>query len=60
MNVAIAAEVTTGARLKLYSYLDELGESVLYSDNDAVIYVHKVDPLPKVKTGFCFGISLMN
>ena len=30
VNVAVAAYVTTQARLKLYEYLRELGESVLY------------------------------
>jgi hypothetical protein len=29
VNVAVAAYVTTGAGLKLYSYLEELGESIL-------------------------------
>ena len=32
VNVAVAAYVTTQARLKLYEYLRELGESVLYCD----------------------------
>jgi len=48
--VAVAAYVTTKARLKLYEYLSELGESVLYCDTDSVIFVHKVDVPPKVKT----------
>jgi len=29
VNVVFAAYVTTGAQLKLYSYLEELGESIL-------------------------------
>jgi hypothetical protein len=29
VNVAVAVYVTTGAGLKLYSYLEELGESIL-------------------------------
>jgi hypothetical protein len=32
VNVAVAAYVTTRAQLKLYEYLTELGESVLYCD----------------------------
>ncbi|KAJ8912221.1 hypothetical protein NQ315_009045 [Exocentrus adspersus] len=34
VNVAIAAYVTTQARLKLYSYLEQLGDRVLYYDTD--------------------------
>jgi len=30
VNLAVAAYVTTQARLKLYEYLRELGKSVLY------------------------------
>jgi hypothetical protein len=37
INVAIAAYVTTGARLKLYSHLESLGEAVLYCDTDSVL-----------------------
>jgi len=37
VNLAVAAYVTTQARLKLYEYLSELGESVLYCDTDSVI-----------------------
>jgi len=32
VNVAVAAYVTTQARLKLYGYLSKLGMSVLYCD----------------------------
>jgi hypothetical protein len=38
-NPVIAAYVTAQARLKLYSYLEQLGERVLYFDTDSVIYV---------------------
>ncbi|KAJ8962385.1 hypothetical protein NQ318_018369 [Aromia moschata] len=41
VNVVIAAYVTTQARLKLYSYLERLGDRVLYYDTDSVIYVSK-------------------
>jgi hypothetical protein len=39
VNVAVAAYVTTHARLKLYGYLRKLGRFVLYCDTDSVIYV---------------------
>jgi len=39
VNVAVAAYVTTQARLKIYEYLREMGESVLYCDTDSVIYI---------------------
>ncbi|KAJ8962079.1 hypothetical protein NQ318_018029 [Aromia moschata] len=39
VNVVIAAYVTTQARLKLYSYLELLGDRVLYYDTDSVIYI---------------------
>ncbi|KAG5862287.1 hypothetical protein JTB14_015426 [Gonioctena quinquepunctata] len=39
VNVVIAAFVTAQARLKLYSYLEQLEERVLYYDTDSVIYV---------------------
>ena len=37
-NVFIAAFTTCWARLKLYSYLQDLGDRVLYYDTDSVIY----------------------
>jgi hypothetical protein len=55
VNVAVAAYATTQARLKLYEYLNELGESVLYCDTDSVIYVHKVGMTQKMKTGDYLG-----
>jgi hypothetical protein len=39
VNVAVAAYVTTQARLKLYDYLNKLGKSVLYCDTDSVVFV---------------------
>ena len=38
VNIFVAAFTTCWARLKLYSYLDILGERVLYYDTDSVIY----------------------
>ena len=55
VNVAVAAYVTTQARLKLYGYLSELGKSVLYCDTDSVIYVQKVGEPPKVTIGDYLG-----
>jgi hypothetical protein len=36
-NVAVAAYFTTQARVKLYEYLNRLGQSVLYCDTDSVV-----------------------
>jgi hypothetical protein len=55
VNVAVAAYITTQARMKLYEYLRELGESALYRDTDSVIYIQKVDEAPKVETGDYLG-----
>ena len=38
-NPVVAAYVTAQARLKLYSYLEQLGTRVLYFDTDSVIYI---------------------
>ena len=55
VNVAVAAYATTQAWLKLYEYLNELRESVLYCDTDSVVYVLKDNDPPKVKTGDYLG-----
>ena len=55
VNVAVAAYVTTQARLKLYEYLSKLGNSVLCCDTDSVIYIQNVDEPPKVETGYYLG-----
>ncbi len=39
-NIAIASFTTSYARLKLYSVMEELGEQVLYTDTDSIIYVY--------------------
>jgi len=41
VNVCIASYTTAQARLKLYEYLENLQERVLYYDTDSVIYVSK-------------------
>ena len=35
----IAANVTAGARIHLYDYLDSLQKKALYCDTDSVIYI---------------------
>ena len=42
-NVCIAAFTTALARLKLYSYLEGLGDRVLYYDTDSIIFISKKD-----------------
>jgi hypothetical protein len=54
VNVAVAAYVTTQARLKLYEYLRELGESILYCYTDSVIFAQNIQP-QRVKTGDYLG-----
>ena len=53
-NVFIAAFTTCHARLKLYSYLQKLGEQVLYYDTDSVIYKWSAC-LPKLRIGKFLG-----
>ena len=53
-NVFVAAFTTCHARLKLYSYLETLGEQVLYYDTDSVIYKWSAG-LPKITTGDYLG-----
>jgi hypothetical protein len=40
-NVVIAANTTAQARLKLYSYLEQLGPRALYADTDSVVYTSR-------------------
>lgn len=54
VNVCLAAYTTAMARLKLYSYLEMLGERVLYYDTDSVIFISRQgEPEPRV--GSCVG-----
>ena len=53
-NIFIAAFTTCWARLKLYSYLERLGEQVLYYDTDSVIYRWKSGQC-KIETGDYLG-----
>jgi hypothetical protein len=40
-NVVIAAYTTAQARLKLYSYLEQLGPRALYADTDSVVHTSR-------------------
>jgi hypothetical protein len=40
-NEVIAAYTTAQARLKLYSYLEQLGPRVIYADTDVVVYTSR-------------------
>ena len=53
-NIFIAAFTTYWARLKLYSYLERLGEQVLYYDTDSVIYRWKQGQC-EIETGDFLG-----
>jgi len=56
-NVVIAAFTTSIARLHLYSYIEKLGERLLYFDTDSLIYVsHQNDQVEyKVPLGTFLG-----
>ncbi|XP_071043011.1 uncharacterized protein [Parasteatoda tepidariorum] len=47
-NVFIATFTTAWARIKLYSEMDKLGESVLYRDTDSIIYASNGDNDPPI------------
>ncbi|KAJ8679004.1 hypothetical protein QAD02_014791 [Eretmocerus hayati] len=40
-NVVIAAYTTAQARLVLYSYLEKLGNSIIYTDTDSTLFRHR-------------------
>ena len=40
-NVVIATYTTAQTRLKLYSYLEQLGSRALYADTDSVVYTSR-------------------
>ena len=54
-NEVIGAYVTTGARLKLYTYLDSLKERAIHCDTDSVIYIQKCGAPPTVTYGDKLG-----
>lgn len=43
INVALAAFVTSYARLKLYKEMKQLGQRLLYCDTDSIIFVSNID-----------------
>jgi len=49
VDMAVAAYVTTQARIKLYKYLSKLRESVLYWDTDSVIFIQRIMTTKKSK-----------
>ena len=55
INVAVPAYITTQARLKLYDYLSELVEPVLYCDTYSAILTKNVDEQPKMKKMLLYG-----
>lgn len=52
-NVVLASFVTAQARLKLYGYLDQLGERVTYCDTDSCLYTQTAE-----QTGLPLGDHL--
>jgi len=54
-NEVIGAYVTTGTRLKLYTYLDTLKEESIYCDTDSVTYIQKCGQPPAVTCGYKLG-----
>ena len=54
INIFVAAFTTCWARLKLYSYLEQLQQRVLYFDTDSVIYTAKPDQ-PDIPLGDYLG-----
>ncbi|KAJ8951329.1 hypothetical protein NQ317_017624 [Molorchus minor] len=55
VNVCLAAYTTTLARLKLYSYLEKLGNRVLYHDTDSVVYISQEDDNIDIPLGSMLG-----
>ena len=54
-NEVLGAYVTTGARLKLYSYLEKLGNKALYCDTDSVVYVASTNEPSPIECGDKLG-----
>lgn len=53
-SVVVAAYVTAAARLKLFSYLEMLGERVIYFDTDSIIFIDRPG-MPTPTTGDYLG-----
>jgi hypothetical protein len=54
-NEVIGANVTAGARLHLYSYLDRLKDRVIYTDTNSVIYIQQKNEPSLIETGVNLG-----
>ena len=54
-NEVIEAYVTTGGRLRLYSFLERLGTRALYCDTESVIYVASSAGRPPIECGDRLG-----
>jgi hypothetical protein len=54
-NTVLAAYVTAHARLKLYSYIENLQDRVLYFDTDSLIYLSRPSDLYEVLVGNYLG-----
>ncbi|GBN04849.1 hypothetical protein AVEN_1930-1 [Araneus ventricosus] len=52
-NIYIAAFTTSSARIRLYKMMDKLGDKVLYSDTDSIVYID--DGTNKAETGCMLG-----
>jgi hypothetical protein len=55
VKVAVAGYVTTQSRFKVYVYMTEFDEYVLYCDTDLLIYIQKVGETQKANTGDYVG-----
>lgn len=53
-SIAIAAHVTAQARLHLYSFMEQLGDRVLYCDTDSVFFTEGPND-PKIEQGDFLG-----
>jgi len=54
-NEVIAAYVTAGARLHLYSYVDRLKERAIYCDTDSIMFIQPRNETTLVDTGNNLG-----
>lgn len=55
-NTVIAAYTTAQARLKLYSYIENLQERVIYFDTDSIIYLTRPQDTYHVQIGNYLGM----
>jgi len=55
-NEVIGANITAGAIIHVYLYLDQLRENAMYCDTDYVIYIKPRDEPQMIETGTNWGI----